>query len=123
MTEFQKALADVETLREQLRAQEKDHKIWGQKALNSFERELEEKNEEIKKLHEQLRKLRTSYDLIVQVVKNKFIPDMTYEQVDDYLVQEAINLVATKNLVKSDKNAISIETLSALNNPYCITRK
>ena len=101
MTEFQKALADVETLREQLRAQEKDHEFWGQKALDSFERELEEKNEEIKKLHEQLRKLQTSYVLIVHVVKNKLIPDMTYAQVDDYLEQEAMKLVATKNLVPS----------------------
>ena len=125
---------EIETLREQLRAQEKEHEYDGKKALDAWEREVQEKEHEIKNLQatiaekdKQNSRLKMAYDLIVAVVRNKWIPYMSYEEVDAHLEQEAMKLCAKANPVSPDtkENPVPPDTkaISALNNPYFITRK
>ena len=71
--------------------------------------------------------LKMAYNLIVAVVRDKWIPYMSCEEVDAHLEQEAMKLCAKANPVSPDtkENPVPPDTkaISALNNPYFITRK
>ena len=81
---------------------------------------LDEWNKETDDQSEIMRSYVLAYKLVVQVVKDKWIPYKSFDEVQEYLAKESNKI--SRNFQHEDPSldSLTLHASAASNNPYCI---
>jgi len=123
LQELHDARSEIEDLKSQIRYLNQEMRVLNQvidieKAAKRAA--LDAKTREADNQREIIRSHVLAYKLVVQVVKNKWIPYKSFDEVQEYLAKESDTIVRNFQHEDPSLDSLTLHASAASNNSYCI---